>query len=72
MNVLVAGGAGYIGSHTVVELIKAGHTPIIVDDLSNTKADAEKARTLLGWEATHTVEDMCRSVWNFAKNASGN
>ena len=28
MNVLVAGGAGYIGSHTVVELIKAGHTPI--------------------------------------------
>ena len=30
MNVLVTGGAGYIGSHTVVELIKAGHNPIIV------------------------------------------
>ncbi len=39
MNVLVTGGAGYIGSHTVVELIKAGHSAVIVDDLSNAKAD---------------------------------
>ncbi len=39
MNVLVAGGAGYIGSHTVVELMNAGHTPIIVDNLYNAKAD---------------------------------
>lgn len=39
MNVLVTGGAGYIGSHTVVELIHAGHNPIIVDDLSNAKAE---------------------------------
>lgn len=37
MNVLVTGGAGYIGSHTVVELIKAGHNAIIADDLSNAK-----------------------------------
>ena len=35
MNILVTGGAGYIGSHTVVELMNAGHHPIIVDDLSN-------------------------------------
>lgn len=35
MNVLVTGGAGYIGSHTVVELIAAGHTPVIVDNLCN-------------------------------------
>ena len=41
-------------------------------DLPAFWADAEKAKTLLGWEATHTVEDMCRSAWNFAKNASGN
>ena len=34
-NILVTGGAGYIGSHTVVELINAGYTPIIVDNLSN-------------------------------------
>jgi UDP-glucose-4-epimerase GalE len=34
MNVLVAGGAGYIGSHTVKRLKEAGHTPIIYDNLS--------------------------------------
>ncbi|MBE6893686.1 MAG: UDP-glucose 4-epimerase GalE [Oscillospiraceae bacterium] len=39
MKVLVTGGAGYIGSHTVVELIEAGYEPIIVDDLSNAKED---------------------------------
>ncbi len=32
MNVLLAGGAGYIGSHTAVELINAGHHVVIVDD----------------------------------------
>jgi UDP-glucose 4-epimerase len=34
MNVLVAGGAGYIGSHTVKRLKEAGHSPIIYDNLS--------------------------------------
>jgi len=35
-KILVTGGAGYIGTHTVVELIKAGYTPIIIDNLCNT------------------------------------
>lgn len=35
MNILVTGGVGFIGSHTVVELIEAGHNPIIVDNLCN-------------------------------------
>ena len=35
-TILVTGGAGYIGSHTIVELITAGYTPIIVDNLCNT------------------------------------
>ena len=34
-KILVTGGTGFIGSHTVVELINAGYKPIIVDDLSN-------------------------------------
>ena len=38
MNVLVTGGAGYIGSHTCVELIETGHTPIVVDNLYNSSA----------------------------------
>ena len=39
-------------------------------DLPAFWADATKAKELLGWEAVHTVEDMCRSSWQFAKNAS--
>ena len=34
-KILVTGGTGYIGSHTVVELQKAGFNVIIIDDLSN-------------------------------------
>ncbi len=37
MNILVTGGAGFIGSHTVVALAEAGFTPIIVDDFSNSR-----------------------------------
>jgi UDP-glucose 4-epimerase len=36
-NILVTGGAGFIGSHTVVELSEAGYTPIIIDDFSNSE-----------------------------------
>lgn len=35
MNVLVTGGAGYIGSHTVTKLLAAGHQPLVYDNLSN-------------------------------------
>ena len=35
MNVLLAGGAGYIGSHTAVELLNSGQEVIIADDYSN-------------------------------------
>ena len=34
-KILVTGGLGYIGSHTVVELHKSGHEIVIIDDLSN-------------------------------------
>ena len=39
-------------------------------DLPAFWADAAKVRELLGWEAAYTVEEMCRSSWEFAKNAS--
>lgn len=38
MNILITGGTGYIGSHTCVQLIEAGHTPIVIDNLCNSKA----------------------------------
>jgi len=40
--ILVTGGTGYIGSHTVVALIEAGYEPVIVDNLSNSKANVLK------------------------------
>lgn len=40
MKVLVIGGGGSIGSHTVVQLLNVGHEGIIVNDASNAKADA--------------------------------
>ena len=40
MKVLVTGGAGYIGSHTCVELLEAGHEVIVVDDLVNSQVTA--------------------------------
>lgn len=40
MNVLLTGGAGYIGSHTAVELLEAGHEVVVVDSLVNSHAEA--------------------------------
>lgn len=39
-NILVTGGAGYIGSHTVIELLSAGHQVTVLDNLSNASAEA--------------------------------
>ena len=40
MRILVTGKAGYIGSHTCLELLRAGHEVVVVDNLSNSKAEA--------------------------------
>ena len=42
MNILLAGGAGYIGSHTAVELLEAGHDVVIVDNYCNSSPEAVK------------------------------
>ena len=39
-TILVTGGAGYIGSHTVIELIKEGYKTVIIDNLSNSKMES--------------------------------
>ena len=49
MQILVTGGAGYIGSHTVVELLDAGYDVVIVDNFSNSKPEVLKnIRTITG------------------------
>ena len=40
MNILLCGGAGYIGSHTLIELDKAGHSVVVVDNLYNSQEEA--------------------------------
>jgi UDP-glucose 4-epimerase len=42
MKILVTGGAGYIGSHTCIELLEAGHEVIVVDNLMNSKEESLK------------------------------
>ncbi len=45
---LITGGAGYIGSHTCVELLCAGHDVVVIDDLSNSSAEALRRVEVLG------------------------
>lgn len=59
MNVLVTGGAGYIGSHTVVELLNANHKVIVVDNLSNSKAESiQRVKAITGKEVTFYEFDL--------------
>jgi UDP-glucose 4-epimerase len=49
MSILVTGGAGYIGSHTVLELIEAGYDVLVYDNLSNSsKLSLERVSRLTG------------------------
>ena len=49
MNVLVTGGAGYIGSHTCVELLESGYGVVVIDNLCNSNAKSlERVQTLTG------------------------
>ena len=43
-QILLTGGAGYIGSHTYVELVAAGHEVVIVDNFSNARRDVDRRR----------------------------
>ncbi|MFI3281648.1 MAG: UDP-glucose 4-epimerase GalE [Rikenellaceae bacterium] len=62
-TVLVAGGAGYIGSHTAVELIEAGFNVVIADNLSNSEiAAVEGVRKITGVDVPFIEVDCCDAV----------
>ena len=59
-NILVTGGAGYIGSHTVVELIENGYNPIIVDDFRNAhKSSVDGIEKIVGGTIEVREIDVC-------------
>ncbi len=56
MKILVTGGAGFIGSHTLIELIEANHSVVVVDNLSNSSLNS-----------LHRVESITRREAPFYK-----
>ena len=73
MNVLVTGGAGYIGSHTCVELLEKGHSVVVIDNLCNSSPKSlERVQRITGkslkfYEGDVRDEGLLRRI--FAENA---
>ena len=60
MKILVTGGLGFIGSHTVVELLENDYEVVIVDNLYNSKIDVlEKIKKITGKEVKFYKDDVC-------------
>ena len=59
MRILLTGGSGFIGSHTAVELLEAGHDVVLYDNLCNSSAEAAAAvETITGKKAPLVVGDI--------------
>lgn len=60
MKILVTGGLGFIGSHTVVELVNAGYDPVIIDDLSNSNVKIlDQLAKIIGYKPAFYKLDLC-------------
>ncbi|WP_107851124.1 UDP-glucose 4-epimerase GalE [Oceanimonas marisflavi] len=62
MTILVTGGAGYIGSHTVVELLNAGHKVLVLDNLSNSSPESLKRVEAITGKAVPFVQGDIRDA----------
>lgn len=59
MNILLCGGAGYIGSHTIIELDKAGHSVVVVDNLVNSNPESlRRVAKIIGKESPFYEVDI--------------
>ena len=56
MNILISGGLGFIGSHTVVELLNNGHEIVIIDNLHNSQEDVYKK-----------IENITKKMYSFIR-----
>ena len=66
-KILVTGGAGYIGSHTVVSLVEQGYFPVIVDDLRNSSLVLlEGLKELCGDRFSFLSIDICEKSHLFS------
>jgi UDP-glucose 4-epimerase len=69
-NILVTGGAGFIGSHTVVELSEAGYNPIIIDDFSNSEKSVIASlgkiltKSVKSYEGDYKDKKLLKKVFN--------
>ncbi len=60
MKILVTGGAGYIGSHTCIELLENGHDIVVVDNFSNSKPEViDKIKEISGKDFSFYELDLC-------------
>nr|WP_317402747.1 UDP-glucose 4-epimerase GalE [Plesiomonas shigelloides] len=60
MAILVTGGAGYIGSHTVLELLNSGNDVVVIDNLCNSSRESlRRVETLTGRSVTFYEADVC-------------
>ena len=60
MHILVTGGTGYIGSHTVVELVQEGHSVVVVDNLVNSSEEAlRRVAQIVGQTIPFVKVDLC-------------
>lgn len=59
MNILLTGGAGYIGSHTIIELDKAGHSVVVVDNFMNSQPESlRRVAKIIGKEIPFVEADV--------------
>ena len=62
MSILVSGGAGYIGSHTCVELINAGYEIVVADNLSNSSEEAlARVERITGKKVPFVKAELCHA-----------
>ena len=60
MNILVTGGAGYIGSHTIIELLSSNHKVVVVDNLSNSSVESlRRVEEITGQSIPFHEFDLC-------------